>query len=155
MIRFLILFTCLLLTGPQLFSQSKEDLVGVIKAISEIAELDPLFQVQLSEGPSMVIFKNDKMGANPNPVEREFFLLTSDDFWGFSRSVKIMTAQEADQYGIKRDMLTTLGLSFSDDLCNARLSGGIEVNEQYLQGSISLVKSGFDWEVKGKHIIMR
>lgn len=136
-------------------AQSKEDLVAVIKAISDVPDLDPVFQVQLSEGPSMVILKNDKMGANPNEVERQFFLLTSDDFWGFSRSVKIMTAQEADRYGVKRDMMVSLGLSFSDDNCNARLSAGIEENEQFLQGSISLVKAGFDWEVKGKHIQIR
>lgn len=150
-----LLFSLIFFTTSLAFAQSKEDLIGVIKAISEIPELDPLFQVQLSEGPSMVILKSDKMGANPNDVEREFFLLNSDDFWGFSRPVKIMTAQEADRYGVKRDMVTTLGLSFSEDMCNARLSGGIEENEQFLQGSVSLVKSGFDWEVKGKHIILR
>ena len=95
------------------------------------------------------------MGTNPNEVERQFFLLTDDDFWGFARSVKVMTAQEADRYVVKRDMMVNLGLSFSEDNCNARLSAGIEENEQLLQGSISLIKVGFDWEVKGKHIQIR
>jgi hypothetical protein len=137
------------------FGQTKEDIVAVIKAISAVPDLDPIFQVQLNEGPSMVILKSDKMGTNPNEVERQFFLLTDDDFWGFARSVKIMTSQEADRYGVKRDMMVNLGLSFSNDNCNVRLSAGIEENEQFLQGSISLIKAGFDWEVKGKHIQIR
>ena len=137
------------------FGQTKDDVISVIKAISDVPDLEPLFQVPLSEGPTMVILKNDKLGANPNELERQFFLLTDDDFWGFNRSVKIMSAQEADRYGVKRDMMVSLSLSFSDDLCNVRLTGGIEENEQYLQGSISLVRSGFDWTVKGKHIVVR
>lgn len=155
MVRLFIVMYALLAGTCVSFSQTKEDIVAVIKAISSVPDIEPVFQVQLSEGPTMVILKNDKMGSNPNEVERQFYLLTDDDFWGFPRSVRIMTAQEADRYGVKRDMMVNLGLSFSEDNCNARLSAGIEENEQLLQGSISLIKSGFDWEVKGKHIQLR
>jgi hypothetical protein len=56
----------------QATAQTKEDIVSVIKAVSEVAELDPLFQVDLSGGPTMVLLKNDRLSSGSNEVERNY-----------------------------------------------------------------------------------
>ena len=136
-------------------AQSKDDIISILRAVSEVPDLDPLFQANLSGGPSLVFIKNDRLNSGANEVERNYFNLTNDDLWGFSRSVKIFTAREADIEGIRRDQMVSLGLSIAEDQCNAQISGSIEEGNRFLQGWVSLNKPGFDWVVTGKNIRTR
>ncbi|MBK8506235.1 MAG: hypothetical protein IPL46_30970 [Saprospiraceae bacterium] len=135
--------------------QTKEDIVNVIKAVSEVAELDPLFQVELSGGPTMVLLKNDRLSSGSNEVERNYFSLTNDDLWGMARPVQILTYQEADFEGVRRDMMVVLGLSFAGDQCNARFSCVLQEGNRVLEGWVSLNRDGFDWMVTGQNVRIR
>ena len=136
-------------------SQTKDDIISVIKAVSEVAELEPLFQVELSGGPTMVLLKNDRLNSGSNEVERNYFSLTNDDLWGFDRPVQILTYQEADLEGVRRDMMVVFGLSFSGDQCNARFSSTLQEGNRYAEGWVSLDRDGFDWKVSGQNIRIR
>lgn len=153
--RGLIPILALCLLGLQAHSQTKDDIVSVIKAVSEVAELDPLFQVELSGGPTMVLLKNDRLNSGSNEVERNYFSLTNDDLWGLARPVQILTYQEADFEGIRRDMMVILGLSFSGDQCNARFSCALQEGNRFLEGWVSLNREVFDWKVTGQNIRIR
>ncbi|MCB0688367.1 MAG: hypothetical protein KDC53_17635 [Saprospiraceae bacterium] len=137
------------------YGQSKEDIIAVFKAASQLSELDPLFQVDLSAGPTMVLVKNNRLSSGSNEVERNYWSLTNDDFWGFDRPIKIMTEQEAGFEGVRNDQLVSASLSFSGDQCNLGFTATIDEGTRYLQGWISLTRSGFDWEVTGQNIRTR
>jgi hypothetical protein len=153
--RIFLLILALCWIGTSAHSQSKDDILSVINAVSEVAELEPLFQVELSGGPTMVLLKNDRLSSGSNEVERNYFSLTNDDLWGLSRPVKILTYQEADFEGIRRDMMVILGLSFSGDQCNARFSCALQEGNRFLEGWVSLNREGFDWKVSGQNIRIR
>jgi hypothetical protein len=153
--RLVLLFFCLIPGTITLMAQSREDIIAVIKAVSEVPELDPLFQVELSEGRTMVLLKNDRLSAGSNEVERNYFNMTNDDLWGFRKPVKIMTQQEAGHEGVRRDQLITLGLSFSGDQCNARFAATVDEGSRYFEGWVSLSRSGFDWIVTGSNVRTR
>ena len=136
-------------------AQSKEDIISVLKAIHTLPQLDPLFQVDLSEGPTMVLVKSDRLNSGSNDLERNYFTLTNDDLWGFDRPVKIMTSQEADFQGVRRDKMVTLSLTISGDQCNVGLDAALEEGSRYFKGWVSLVRNGFDWEVTGQNVRTR
>ena len=152
--RYILIAICLQ-TWALSMGQSKEDLIGVLKAVSEVSELEPAYQVDLSEGPAMVLRKRDNVGVNPNELEHNLFFLTSDDLWGFDRIVRIMTIDEANYKGVPGTKLMEMRLSFAEDNCNLILSGNVEDGNKYMQASISLLRDGFDWVVKGKNINIR
>jgi len=153
--RLILLLFCLIPGSISLVAQTREDIIAVIKAVIEVPELDPLFQVELSEGQAMVLVKNDRLSAGSNEVERHYFSITNDDLWGFRKPVKIMTQQEAGHEGVRRDQLVTLGLSFSGDQCNARFAATVDEGSRYFEGWVSLSRSGFDWIVTGRNVRVR
>ena len=137
-------------------AQTKGDVVAILKAMSTVPELDPLFQVDLSEGIAMVILKEDEgPSLGDNELERSFSLLTNEDLWGFDRVVKVMTRDEAVRSGVRSDQLTGIGLSIAEDQCNVKVSGLVNDGNKFLQGWVSLVRNGFDWEVKGRSVQVR
>ena len=150
-ILFLVLISQVFLTE----AQTKEDIISVLKVVHTLPELEPLYQVNLSEGPTMVLTKNDRLSSGSNELERSYFNLTNDDLWGFDRPVKIMTAQEADFEGVSRAKMVTLSLSISGDQCNVGLDAALEEGSRYFKGWVSLVRSGFGWEVTGRNIRTR
>jgi hypothetical protein len=150
-----ILLCIFLITGLWSYGQSKEDIISVIKVASGLSELDPLFQVDLSEGPTLVLTKRDRLTGGSNEVERNYWSLSNDDFWGSPRPIRIFTEQEADQEGVRRDKMVSIVLSFSGDQCNIRFSAAIEEGTRYCQGWVSLIRSGFDWEITGKSVQTR
>lgn len=153
--RYTFLFSFILLTILNLKAQSKEDIIAVLKASTALPELEPLFQNDLSAGPTLVLAKRDRLNSGSNEVERNYWSLTNDDLWGFDRPVKIMTEQEAGFEGVRNDKMVQLSLSFSGDQCNASFAASLEEGDRYFQGWVSLVRNGFDWEVTGKNIRIR
>ena len=154
MLRF-SLFTILLLNIHLTTAQTKDDIIAVIKSASELPELEPLFQVEMNSGPTMVLAKSDRLSSGSNVVEKEFWSLTSDDFWGFDRPVRIMTEQEANFEGVEREKMVSLSISFAGDQCNLGFTSTLEEGTRFFQGWISLDRSGFDWKVTGKNIRSR
>lgn len=151
-----ITFLFLLVLGGHLVkAQSADDVIAILDAISKVSQLEPLYQVELAAGPTMVILKDTRADVIDNELERTLQLLTNDDLWGFDKLVKIYSEDEMSLEGIRRDQVTGINMRINGDECQVRVSALVQHGDKYLQGWISLMREGFDWKVKGQSIQIR
>ncbi|NND08290.1 MAG: hypothetical protein HKN87_18075 [Saprospiraceae bacterium] len=154
-----VVFLFSLLMLPSLAtSQTKEDLIAILDAITELPEVDPVFQAEVSGGPALVLMRpNDRKIAASGGFSNELLYdLQNHDLTFLSRPVQIMTEGEASQYGLQGRHLTILTYRFlGDQEASILMSCMLQEGDRTWQGLFSLVNDFGSWIVKGKNIQTR
>ena len=138
-------------------SQTEQDLVDIIDAVSQHPDCEPLFQVELAGGPFLVILRPDQRNV-PSSQQYDNLLLwnlTDDDVMFLDRPVRIMSEGEAIQNGVEPRYLATISYKMDDESCSMMIQSGILEGERFFQGMFSLHKDFGGWTVTGKNTQIR
>jgi len=139
-------------------SQTKDDLIDILSAITNLAEMDPLFQAEISGGPALVLVRpNDRKIAAAGGFSNELLYdLQNHDLTFLDRPVQIMTEGEASQYGLQGRHLVILAYRFQgDEEASILMSCLLQEGDRTWQGLFSMIRDFGSWTVKGKNIQTR
>ena len=157
MILRLLTFFTLTFLALSVNSQTEEDLVDVIDAVSQHPDCEPLFQIELAGGPYLVILRPDQRNVPAGQQYDNLLLwnLTDDDLMFLDRPVRIMSEGEAIQHGVEPRYLATLSYKLDAESCSMMIQSGILEGERFFQGMFSLHKDFGGWSVTGNNTQIR
>lgn len=146
----------LLLIFSQLlvFSQNKEDFLTCFEMIMEHDDFQPAFENRGITGESLIIVTNNSRSMTPNRLEKIRNSLTSDDFYDFSETVKIIQGNDKTVRNQGYDPKHTLGFSFSgnNDLLMFYLNTVVENQNLMYNWNYKFVKEDGEWVLAGQNV---
>jgi len=137
--------------------QTKQDFIEILEAIAEEPQAEPLFQVELPEGRTMVLIRSldRRTTQSARQGEQLFYDLLDEDLTFAAKPIRIMSQEEAGFNGANLQYCTTIGFRIGEEQADLMLSSTIEGENQYFQGAFTLRKEFSGWEVTGRNIRTR
>ena len=145
------------LLSQKSLAQTKEDFIEILEAIAEEPQADPLFQVELPQGRTMVLLRSlDRRNAqSARDAEQLFYDVLDEDLSFTAKPIRIMTQEEAGFNGADLRYCTTIGFRIGEDQADLMMSSTIQGEEQYYQGAFTLRKEFDGWKITGRNIRSR
>ncbi len=138
-------------------AQTKQDFIEILEVIAEEPQAEPLFQVELPRGRTMVLIRSldrrNSQGARN--AEQLFYDLLDEDLSFAAKPIRIMSQEEAGFNGADLRYCTTIGFRIGEEQADLMLSSTIQGEEQYFQGAFTLRKNFNGWEITGRNIRSR
>lgn len=139
------------------FSQNKEDVLICLETILEQDDFQPAFENRGITGESLIIVTNYSRSINQNEFEKIRHSLTSDDFYGFSETIKVIQGDDESVRNQGYDPMHTLIFSFSgtNDLLLFNLSTEVENQNLSYNWSYKFVRQEDEWILVGQNVSKR
>ncbi len=153
-----IILFLILMSGVVLVSaQSKEDFINILEALAEDAQADPLFQVELPEGRTMVLIRNiqRRNTQSSRDAEQIFYDVLNEDLTFTAKPIRILSQEEAQQLGVDLRYCTQIGFRISEEQADLMLSTTLEGEHELFQGAFTFRKDFSGWEITGRNIRSR
>ncbi len=147
----------LLALAVQSTAQTQQDLLDVLKSVSVLPEVDPLYQSQMPGGDYLVLLRpgDRNTGQGTSYDNRAFYDLSDNDFRSFPKPVTIMNEGDASQYGLDPTFLTSVSVKMESDQANVMLTSRIQEGDAFYRGVFTLRREFNGWEVTGKNVQTR
>ena len=155
------LFLFALVFNFQSNAQDKEDLLEVFEILSELSEVQALYQHDLPNGRSLVFQKptSRSLGrADRNEkIINALFEIRNDDMYSFSNPVAFITVEEAQAFEIEPQFLTTAMIIYKPTEIKIILRAELWETIQAYLGQFSFIREteDDDWEVNSKNFEIR
>lgn len=155
--RLLIVVIICSMSSSLATAQTKEDFVDILEAIAEEPQADPLFQVELPRGRTMVLIRSlDRRNTqSARNAEQLFYDLLDEDLSFSAKPIRIMSQEEAGFHGADLRYCTTIGFRIGEEQVDLMLSSTIQGEEQLYQGAFTLRKEFGGWEITGRNVRSR
>ena len=141
----------------QTFAQEdKETLIEVLELLFDQPELEELFQHELQEGPTLILNKPNSRSlgrGSSDQLQNMLYDLRDEDFYFFSRPIKVMSENTAKGLQISPQLLTQMGLSMGTNEIKIMLSGELWESRERYQGYFSFIREtdDDDWELNSNN----
>ncbi len=157
----LSLFIFALLFNFQSNAQDKEELLEIFEILSELSEVQALYQHDLPDGRSLVFQKPTSRSfgrANWNEkITNALFEIRNDDMYSFSNPVTFLTVEEAQAFEIDPQFLTTTRIIYKPTEVKIILNAELWETIQVYAGQFSFIREteDDDWEINSKNFEIR
>ncbi len=136
------------------FAQTKEDFLACFEIIMEQEDFQPAFENRGITGESLIIVTNNNRSANQNEIEKIRNSLTTNDFYNFSETVKVIQGDDKAVRSQGYDPIHVLQIGFGGqkDVLVFMLSTGIENQNLMYNWNYKFVKKEQEWILVGQNI---
>ncbi len=137
------------------FTQTKEDFLTCFEMITEHDNFQPAFENRSVTGENLIIVANTgRRLVNQNEAEKIRRSLTTDDFYDFSESVKVIQGNEETLRNLGIDPLHTLNIGFSGNSDTFFFSLNTVVQDRNLMynWNYKFVKEDGEWILIGENV---
>lgn len=141
-------------------AQEKEEVLELIEAVLDLDDVQPLYQHEFSQGPTLVFLKPERrsLGRNREDLMRNLlFELRTDDFSFFNNPVQVMTENEARALDIPLHHLADISIFMNETEAKIFLNCFLWQTRERYAGQFSFVRETEedDWELNSKNSDIR
>ncbi len=155
----LLLFTLLFSFQGQ--TQDKEDILEVFQLLSELPEVQELYQNDIANGRSIIFTRPSRRSINRGDWNKEvfnaIFEIRNDDLYSFSNPVAFMTEEEAESQDIPPRRLANAQIIYTPTEVKIILGSYLWQSRQTYSGQFSFTRETEedDWEVNSRYFETR
>jgi len=136
------------------FAQTKEDVLICFEMITEHDSFQPAFENRSRTGEDLIILSPTNRSMNPNEFEKILQSLTEDDFYDFSKRIKVIQGNNktVENLGYNIRHLLNFGLSGKEDILAFTMSTLVEDRNLNYNWNFKFVKKDGEWELVGDNV---
>jgi len=139
------------------FAQTKEDFITCFEMITEHDDFQPAFENRGITGEDLIIVSNRNRSVNRNELEKIRQSLTTDDFYDFDQTIKVIQGEDRTIRNQGYDLSHTLIFGFSGNENELAFKLNTVVENQNLQyfWNFKFVKEDGEWVLVGQNYSTR